>query len=794
MKSSGNFVSKLAIVAATAASAWSGSAIAQTASESVQTEIEAESVNPQGIAEIVVTAQRREENLQDTPIAVTAFGSEELQSRNVENIANVADFTPGLIFDETAPLSGSSSAAVVYIRGIGQSSYQVTDEPGVGTYVDGVYVGSSIGGVLDSADIERVEVLRGPQGTLFGKNTIGGAINITTKRPSAEKSGYGEIVIGNYDRVNARGSINLPLSDNIFSKLSVSHKKADGWVELLAEGNAPNTENYRNQRTPGDDNETSARLAFLVNASDRFSIYLVGDLTHVDEASAPSSLLGVGKNLNDPTFAGDPGVAPPQFSINHGILPLLYHLGVGGGFASNIPGYGVGVPYDDRWVPANPARQSYRTGVNGTLVDTYGLAATLEYELSDDVAIKSISSFRSVKAQLNRDADGSPLTIVHCFTDFKHEQYSQELQLSGNTDKLNWLVGAYGYVDSATDNFRCQLPFNLLLRSEVDNSSLAAFAQATYEIADRLKLTLGARYTRDKKDLFPQFGSVTAFDRLDTLVPNLPVIEVRDTFQKFTPKVSLDYKVSDDLLIYASYTTGYKGGGFSARTLVPRNEVLRFQPETLSTIEGGFKLDAFDRRLRANAAVYFSKYKSIQGTVIEGIAPGTQNIGSADVWGVEAEITALPIDNLLINSSIAYNHNEYTKLNPLSPGVAPDGFVGINNKLTNTPAWTFINSVNYTVPADSLKGKFVFQANYTHYSEIFNDQLNSQFLRQPAYGLLGGQISFVNEADNWTISLWGKNLTDEEYIVSGDDNVYAGFREANYGTPRTYGVSLRYEF
>ncbi len=198
--------------------------------------------------------------------------------------------------------------------------------------------------------------------------------------------------------------------------------------------------------------------------------------------------------------------------------------------------------------------------------------------------------------------------------------------------------------------------------------------------------------------------------------------------------------------------------------------------------------------MRANGAVYFSKYKNIQGTVIEGIAPGTQNIGDAKIWGVELEVTALPVDNLLINSSLAYNHNEYAKLNPLSPGVAPDGFVSINNKLTNTPKCTFINSVNYTVPADELGGKVVFQANYTHYSAIFNDELNSPLLRQPAYGLLGGQITYHNEANNWSISLFGKNLTDEEYIVSGDDNIYAGFREANFGMSRTYGVSLRYEF
>ena len=749
-------------------------------------------VDNEGLTEIVVTAQRREDKLQDTPIAVSAFSEDDLRQRNVENIANVAEFTPGLIFDETAPLSGATSAAVVYIRGVGQSSYQVTDEPGVGTYVDGVYVGSSIGGVLDAADIERVEILRGPQGTLFGKNTIGGAINITTKRPSDTLGGYGEVVLGNYDRTNFRGSVDIPLSAKVLTKLSVSQKKADGWVELLAESDATNTEVNRNQKTPGDDNESSARLAVLMNPSDALSIYLVGDRTRVDEASAPSTLLGVGKNLNDPTFAGDPEVGPPEFAVNHGILNLIYNTGIAP--TLNVPGYGVGVTYDDRWVPRHPARQSYRNGVNGTKVDTDGVSATIDYAISDSVSLKSISSFRTVKAKLNRDADGSPLTIVHCFNDFKHDQYSQELQLFGSTSRVKWLAGAYGYVEDATDNFRCQLPFNLLLKADVHNSSVAAFAQVTYELTDRLSLTGGTRYTRDKKNMFPQFGVVTAFDRPDTLIPNLPVVKVFDKFSELSPKFSLDFKATDDVLLYLSYSTGYKGGGFSSRTLVPRTEVLRFDPEELSTIEGGVKFEGMNRRLRANAAVYRSEYKNVQGTVIEGIAPGTQNIGDSEIYGVELEVAALPTRYLLVNNSIAYNHNDYTKLNPLSPGVAPDGFVGINNKLTNTPKWTVINSVNYTIPAPSLGGEFAVQANYTHYSAIFNDELNSPILRQKAYGLLSGQISYANAANHWTASVWGKNLTDEEYIISGDDNIYAGFREANFGTPRTYGVTVRYEF
>src|SRR5690606_437475 len=210
-----------------------------------------------------------------------------------------------------------------------------------------------------------------------------------------------------------------------------------------------------------------------------------------------------------------------EFSVNHGILNLIYNTTIAP--TLNVPGYGVGVTYDDRWVPPNPARQSYRNGVNGTLVDTYGLSATIEWDVADEVTIKSISSFRKVKAQLNRDADGSPLTIVHCFNDFNHEQYSEELQVYGDAfdNSLKWLAGVYYFSENAIDNFRCQLPVALLLRASVDNSSIAAFGQATYAVTDRLNSTVGARWSRDKKTMSPQLGTVEPFDKPEALVPNL---------------------------------------------------------------------------------------------------------------------------------------------------------------------------------------------------------------------------------------------------------------------------------
>jgi iron complex outermembrane receptor protein len=760
-----------------------------------------------GLEEIIVTAQKREQNLQDTPVAVTAFGQTDLENKGIGDIADIADFTPNLMFDKTAPLSGASSAAVLFIRGVGQSSFQVTDDPGVGTYVDGVYVGSSVGGVLDVIDVQRIEVLRGPQGTLFGRNTIGGAINVTTKRPADEHQGSFEVTAGNYNRINVRASTDIPLTENLKTKFTAGYKKADGWVDLVANSEAGNgTENHRSQKTPGDDNEGAARLAVLYTPTDELTFYVTADASRVREASAASTLLGVGKNANDPSFDEvdgffnrAPGREDSEFSANHGILNLVYNTTQAA--TTDIPGYGTGVFYDDRWIPDNPARESFRTGVNGTDVDTTGFSTTVEWDLNDSISLKSITSFREVEATLNRDADGSPLTIVHCFTDFEHEQYSQELQLSGNSENLKWLAGLYYFKEDATDPYSCELPTgHLLLKATVENTSVAAFAQATYTFLDDFNITFGLRWTEDEKTMSPEFGLVESFDRPETLVPNLvdengnQITYIEDKYDDVSPSFSIDYQVTEELLLYYSYKEGFKGGGFSSRTLVPRNDVLQFDPEELSTNEIGIKYEGFDRRLRVNAAAFLSEYEGIQGTQIEFIAPGTQNIGDSEIDGFELEVTALPTDNLMVNFTVAYLNHRFTHISEVSPLVSPDGFIQPTDQLTNTPEWSYTASFDYTLPVPSLNGELALRADYSHYSTVWNDDLNSTVLKQSPYGITNAQMAFMSDTGEWSFVIWGKNLTDEEYIVSGDDNIYAGFREANFGEPRTYGATLRRSF
>ncbi len=752
-------------------------ALAQDATAAAVTPVESGQAEQGGLEDIVVTAQKRKENLQVTPIAVTAFSARALANKNVEDIAGIAEFTPNLQFDSTAPLSGASSAAIVFIRGVGKSGYQVTDDPGVGTYVDGVYVSSSVGGVLDVLDVERIEVLRGPQGTLFGRNTIGGAINITTKRPSKEMEGSLDATYGNYDRMEIRGSIDTPLSDTLRTKLTFGYKRVDGWSKLLAVDYPPPAHNNRGEGALGNVNRGSGRLAIEYTPSDRFNVYLTADVSRIRESTVPSTALAVPLD---------------------GTLTAFYNANDAA--VTDVPGYGTGVLYDDRWVVApENKRGTFQTGPNGTILNVTGLSGTAEWKVADSVTFKSITAFRKVTGSFNRDADNSPLQVADCFSDFNQKQFSQEGQVIGSAfaDRFEYIAGAYYFKESAVDDYRCALPPSIgtiVLKADADNSSYAAFGQASFKLTDALKITAGIRYTHDKKSLLPDFIYDPTAGGAFAGVRTVPFGRVTNSFSNVSPRFSIDYKVSRDILLYGSYSRGYKGGGFNARTVSPRPEVLAFSPEKLATFEIGTKLELFDRRVRLNLAAFATKYQDIQITVIEDFAPGTQNGGDARIKGFEAELTAKPTDRLTINASLAHLTTQYTKLLPLSPLVRPDFQVRMTNKLSNSPEWSASAGFDYRVPAAAIDGEVIFRGDWSYVSKVYNDDINSIWLTQPGHHNLNAQIAYENSSGNWDLVFWGKNLTDKQYIFSGDANAAAGFVQGNYSTPRTYGVTFRRRF
>ena len=422
------------------------------------------------LEEVIVTAQKRAQNLQDIPIAVTAFSAADIERRNLSNIAQLAEFTPNVIFDTTTSISGLSSGAAVFIRGIGQIDFGLTTDPGVGTYVDGVYMSRSVGGVLDTLDIERVEILRGPQGTLFGRNTMGGAINITSQRPGREFGGMAELTLGDFDRVDARAAVDLPFSDALGLRLTASSKQRDGYVDRLLVGDAL-----------GDENRQSFRASLLWTPSDRFELYATADYAQIDEASAGSVLAGVTQ-------------APNVVVYNVFDAP-----------SNVVPGFGAGIPYDDRFVTHDPD-STYADGPTGTNLDIGGAALTLVWSL-EALEIKSITAYRRTSGEFFRDPDNSPLVITHTSNpDYDHEQLTQEFTFTGEMGRLEYVAGLFYLTEEGTDNVFVPLAPSLGFitnLADIDNDSAAVYGQATWDITDRWRLTGGLRYTKDDKTFTP---------------------------------------------------------------------------------------------------------------------------------------------------------------------------------------------------------------------------------------------------------------------------------------------------
>jgi iron complex outermembrane recepter protein len=745
------------------------------------------------LEEIVVTAQKRSENLQDTPIAITAVSAKELDARGTSDISELGNFTPNLVFDTTAPVSGVSSGAIVFIRGVGQTDFQLTTDPGVGTYVDGVYMARSVGGVLDVLDLERVEVLRGPQGTLFGRNTIGGAVSLVTKRPS-DRSGFnGAATYGSRDRVDLRAGFDAPLSETIRSKIVASYRRQDGYVKGLSDN-----------RDLGDTNRFSIRGVVEAELSPALRATLSADYTKIDEQNAASKLVGI-------------SILPPGSPAR---TDIRFNRATGGTIVENVavpPGaptlaflYNVvdspafGLRQYDATLITPSLDTTFANGPNGTKLNIWGTALTLDWKAAFG-DIKSITAYRKTSGSFARDADGAPVAIAHTENrDYDQKQFSQELQLTGSylDDKLKLATGLYYFRETGNDILTVTLPraFGTVNNfTFVENKSFAAYAQTTYKVTDALSATAGVRYTNDKKEYQVPVnggsvlnGLVGIFGPTNSFTPFFAPGTYKNTFNNVSFKGTIDYKPADDTLLYLSYSEGFKSGGFNTRYLVPVPSAISFKPEQLTTYEAGLKWQGFDRRLRLNAAAFHSDYNDIQLVVYESGAPITRNAASANINGFEVEATAVPIEGLNLSLGLGYLDAKYASVAAFDPAVAADIQVTKASVLPNTPKWSLNGSASYTISV-AENSDLVLRGDWSYVSRIENDAVNSKFLTQPRYSLFNASITYKYK-DNWSLVAFVDNATNKRVITSGDSNYGIGFHEANFNRPREWGVTLKADF
>jgi len=711
---------------------------------------------------IIVTAERRETSLQTTPISVTALSAEALQTRGVADISDLAKFTPNMTFITSTGIGGSRTA-FVFLRGIGQSQVFLQNDPGVGTYIDGVYLGRTQGSVQEVLDLERVEVLRGPQGTLYGRNTIGGAINLVSRKPDAAAGFEGSVEAGNFGTVRVRARANGPLVDTLSGSISLAYLKHDGYVEAK---NSPLCPTCTSSDLTGEDS-LSGRLALRWTPSEDVTIDLAVDGARRDD-------LSVGRRFAFYDAAGDAQGYTFAVQRKLGVPPSAFVNRDINTHNSNLAGF-------DKQ-------------------DVWGASLTGAWDLGG-ATFKSITAYRELSVRDAGDGDGSPLMLQAVRNEtIDQDQLSQEFQLTGVSfdDRFNWTVGLFGYREDATSNILqyrrfaerglfvpfpvpslidcydrnrplTSCPDQEAIPSDLKVRNYAGYAHLSYDLTDRLSVTGGLRYSWEKKEF------------VGTDVFGLP-IALTDSWTSTTPKVGVDFQATPEVMVYGSYSEGFKSGSVNNGNdpLIPTS----VQPETVKAYELGVKSQWFDNRLRINAAIFRSDYRDQQLQVpTSNFTFAFVNVSRSRISGGELEFVARPTSLLTIDGGIGYLRTEITKVGVGTPNVKQGA------RLVQVPEWTVNLGATQMVPIGDM-GDLTLRVDYSFTDTRENDYINHPNVRVGSYSLVNLRATYAPTGSNWEFGVYGANILDEEYEVARASIDPAWFAVAVDGQPRTYGVRI----
>jgi outer membrane receptor protein involved in Fe transport len=921
------------------------------------------------IEEIVVTAQKRVENVQDVPIAITAYTAEKLQQKGLTDISRLSALTPNVNLDGGSPFSGDSSVLSASIRGIGQDDFAFNLDPGVGVYLDGVYLARTIGANQNLLDIDRIEIERGPQGTLFGRNTIGGAISIVTHTPSDEFNIAGQLTLGAYNRQDVQVMMDMPLTKNILTTLSVSSQTTQGYQDVvpypadssigqnafmvMGQADMPKAPGSHTSGHNGGKDIQAFRGKMLFHATDNLDVTLAGDYTHQDQSGLANTMMGVftTNQVNylgpSPALLGGPlmgnfynmctttpeaalGTAPgagPFNGLFNTANGLCGPLGVGtwneatqsfrgNGFTGGVPKLGgagaVGVPntvlqdivttyggvaqpdgsfllpgsngvvtmgaanspyggsvtYPDRiprlyWDFANTQTgdidTTYANGASFARYNAWGGSITLDWDINDDMHLKSITGWRGIKWDIGTDLDGTPESQQEVTDEQKQEQISQELQLTGKAldDRLDYVLGLYYFTEKGyVHDF---VPFNTAYlwifdyKNDVQTDSYAVYTHLDYKLTENWGLTAGVRYSIEKKTFEGGQGDLNGFSykllqcydpaspasiypgtlapwslifagtpvtcqqALGFPDPNLPLRYFpagndHQSWDVFTPMAGMQYHINDDMMVYLSYSEGFKSGGWTTRLSQPITDVAnsRFDPEFDTTYEIGLKSQWFDNRLRANIAVFYSEYEGIQINVQQGPSPVYQNAGDAEIKGFEVELQSVFDNGFALDVNAGYLDAEYTRLEACllyladangvcapANGSAFDpnfgGFIKGTTELPKTPEYKISISPSYEFRLANDSSVLLIM-DYTHTAHMQNTAPNTPLLRRPATDILNASAHWSPANERYELVAGVTNLTDDRYLTVGSTNPAAGEIVASFNAPRMWYLSARVKF
>jgi iron complex outermembrane recepter protein len=776
--------------------------------------------------DIVVTAQFRQQRLQDIPIAITAVNSAELEAKNQTNLAQVADNAPNVSLKPQGASFGPS--VVASIRGVGQNDFNPAYEPGVGIYIDDVYYPQLTGAVFDLLDLDRVEILRGPQGTLAGRNSEGGAIKLYSKKPTGEGGGFVEVSYGSRNRIGVRGAADFKITDTLFGRISGVAKQQEGFVDRIDFGCANPSSGIPATQSGGDCRISklggigyqAIRGILRWQPTDALEVNVIGDYTH-DEHTIAGEVLLATSPINSPNVNPIPGVPYDDRFICGRFCNYITTGQPAGTFVAPpvVPG-------------ANGRALAATSGNDRSLYDGWGVSGQINYQVNDTIAITSITGYREFDTRFDSDDDLSPANVGFGKNHLTNWSFSQELRANAQlTDALNLTIGAYYFkqksVYDSLQDIRYVPVFPLQFRQPDPTSAdaKAVFAQASFTPFEGFTLSGGLRYTDESKDqtyfrlnldgtvnpFLDPVGAVygIGYSGPDTqglfgggTVTALSGLTAKYSAKRVDYRLAADYRFSPELLAYASFSTGFKGGGSNPRPFNAQ-QVIPFAPEQLNAYEIGLKSDLFDRKARFNLSAFINDYKDIQIPV--STCPGAPcaarlNAGAGTIKGFEAELSVFPVPGLAVDASLSYLTFKYdaASLNPSATFPTNPGGVVANDPPT-VPPWKFGLGAQYKADlgsAGSITPRF--DVNYQDKQYTGPTVLNGTRIRNfiPAYTLVNARLTWTNANEDLDISLEALNLLDKYYLLTIFDlrGAGAGFRKGRPGSPQEFALTVKKKF
>lgn len=704
------------------------------------------------LEEILVTAEKRASSIQDVPIAISAFDAADIARYNIVDSKDVARYTPGLVIENATGGKGNMQA---YSRGIGVVDVNPGGAQRIGMYLDGAYLGTGIGGIFDLVDIERIEVLKGPQGTLYGRNTIGGAINIIAIKPDDEFSAHVMGLYGEDNQQALQGSVNVPLTDSVFARVSATYAHMDG----LYENTNPGVDDPSDQ-----DKAESARIALRWLAADELTVDYSFDASKTRDSTAAFWITG----YEDPAA---------------GSCATFYFPAC------------VNDVYPDLWADNILVGHPDKIAMNDTFFkfDSYRHVLSGEYEVNDNLMIKSVSAAYGYDRKQSTDVDGTAERIFNSTKDGHYDSIQQDINFIGTAydDRLDYTVGANFFKewnDSTDVNnifVDVPLPFGLQISSErkSDNTNISwgVYGQVTAHITEATQLTLGTRYSEDDKE------SSTGENSLNGDV-QVPWVTSDHTWDNVSSVVRLAHEWNEQLMTYASWSQGYNAGGYPTRVSEVYDQI-PFDEETVDTTEIGIKSTWFDHRLMINAAAYNNDYKDQQvGAFSEGVVR-IVNAGQSTIRGLELDIKVAPVDDVFIMLTYSYIDAEYDEFGEQDP----DLFEAVLS-----PEHTASALLEYTVADSEEMGRWILSgaAEYKDSQNFLLTVAQNDHIRSDSYTVFDAYLKWERafKVEGLDLTLRGTNLTNEDYKTSGIDFDALGWWGNNFGDPRRFQMEMNYRF